>query len=410
MSMRAVSAVVHRLLGTLHPEWDLRLGQAGPGRRRKGATGVLLEEETRSGAIAGGVPVELAIRCRYDGATLTAPVLVGRCELTSFRGADLREPRLGPNARIIGCDLTGATCTGGGGADAALVACSLRESRLSDMELGTLHLCDLSYAYLDRVQIERAVACDFSGAQLIDCGFEGADLRSSCFRGAVFRGGSLRGARVDGADFSGAQGLDKATRQRLMKAGARFHGARLAKLLHRLSPAVDPIKLHRVGAVGTALAWVLGSTLVGGGVWIAFHPPALVATTVTTPVRDRAPTVEERNRTRIALQDARSGLTTAHETMLSNGAKNRSWPTMVEFQNNRFDLDGDGPGEVMQRLFPGGIPANYLTDSERGVLPYCNEEPDQATLSGVDTDWHYCEQTGRIFAGAGFSGQATLNW
>ena len=83
---------------------------------------------------------------------------------------------------------------------------------------------------------------------------------------------------------------------------------------------------------------------------------------------------------------------------------------MVEFQQNHFDLDGDGPGEVMARLFEGNEPKNFLTDSEGGVLPYCNEEPNQETISGVDTDWHYCEQTGRVFAGAGFSGQATLNW
>ena len=69
---------------------------------------------------------------------------------------------------------------------------------------------------------------------------------------------------------------------------------------------------------------------------------------------------------------------------------------------------GAQPAE--QELVPGGLPDNVLTDSRGGVLPYCNEEPTQETISGVDTDWHYCEETGRVFASAGFSGEATLNW
>ena len=34
----------------------------------------------------------------------------------------------------------------------------------------------------------------------------------------------------------------------------------------------------------------------------------------------------------------------------------------------------------------------------------------RAALSGVDADWHYCELSGRVFASAGWSGEATLNW
>ena len=49
-----------------------------------------------------------------------------------------------------------------------------------------------------------------------------------------------------------------------------------------------------------------------------------------------------------------------------------------------FDLDGDGSGEVMDVLVPGGVPPNYLTDSDGGVLPYCNEVPDQPTTSGFN--------------------------
>ena len=74
------------------------------------------------------------------------------------------------------------------------------------------------------------------------------------------------------------------------------------------------------------------------------------------------------------------------------------------------DLDGDGPQEVQEVLFPAGFPENFLTDGEGSVLPYCNEVPEQSTLAGVETDWHYCELTGRVFASAGFSEEATLNW
>jgi hypothetical protein len=106
----------------------------------------------------------------------------------------------------------------------------------------------------------------------------------------------------------------------------------------------------------------------------------------------------------------RARLKQAHEVMEAGGAVNRSWPTISEFSENRFDLDGDGPGETYDRLFPDGVPENYLTESQGTVLPYCNDVPDQGTLSGVDADWHYCELTGRVFASAGHTGEATLEW
>ncbi len=408
--MRAVPALVHRLLGLLHPEWGLRLGPGGSGRRRKGATGVVLEEETRTGTIVGGVPVESATRCSYDGATLESPVLVGSCAFCTLRGATLDQPTLRAGARVVGCDLTGARWNGGAGPEADLTACSLREARLCGVNLGALHLCDLVGARLEEVQLARAMACDFSGALLVDCELEGADLRGSRFRGTTFQGGSLRGARVEGADFGGARGLGPATRRRLIQDGARFHGAWMTRLIQRIKPGGDPVQQHRFGTLVSRGAWVVGLALVGGGVWTSLSPPPAAVSASPPPIHDRVPTNEERNRTRIALKDLRTSLNAAHEAMLANGASQRTWPSMLEFQRDHYDLDGDGPGEVMERLFPNGIPANYLTDSEGGVLPYCNEEPDQATITGVDTDWHYCAQTGRVFAAGGFSGQATLNW
>ncbi len=408
--MQAVPALVHRLLGLLHPEWGLRLGPAGPGRRRRGSSGVILEEETRTGAIDGGTPVESAMRCCYDGATLKAPHLVGRCELSRLREAVLQRPVLDPGARVVGCDLSGVRWTGGTAAEAELSTCALPHAAISGVELGSLTLCDLSHARLDRVHLARAVACDLTGAVLVDCDLAGADLRGSRLRGARFEGGSLQGARVEGTDFRGVQGLDAPTRRRLAEDGGLFAGPRSTTWARRLAPGRPPLTQQGLARGLTLGGWVALVALGAGSLAVSLRPPPVAAEAAPPPARERIPTEEEKNRTRIALRDARSALSAAHEAMVANGATNRSWPTIVEFQENHYDLDGDGPGEVMERLFKGGQPGNFLTDSEGGVLPYCNETPDQATLSGVDTDWHYCEQTGRVFAGAGFSGQATLNW
>lgn len=372
--------------------------------------GVVLEEETRTGTVAGDAPVEAAVRCRYDGATLSAPVLVGRCELSSLRYSTLDAPVLAAGAQVLGCDLTQVRWSGGRAEQAELIACALPHARISDVDLGSLQLCDLVGAHLERVHLARAVGCDFTGALLIDCDLAGADLRGSRFRGVTFQGGSLRGARVDGADFGRTRGLDDSARRRLLADGAWLGGGRATAIARRLSPTGDPLTLHRVGRALSLAGWALGLLLIGGGLWTSLRAPPPAETATAPPARDRLPTEEERNRTRIALADLRAALGAAHAAMAANGAEDRSWPTMVEFQDDHYDLDGDGPGEAMTRLFPGGPPANFLTDSEGGVLPYCNEQPDQATISGVDTDWHYCERTGRVFAGAGFSGQATLNW
>ncbi len=408
--MRAVPAVVHRLLGLLHPEWGLHLGASGQARRRRGAQGVVLEEVCDPGPVQGGVPVEGAIRCSYDGARLERPHLVGRCELSSLRGAILVAPQLGPGARILGCDLSEVQWSGGAGPEAELVCCALPGATLTDLDLGALQLCDLTRARLVRVHLARAVGCDFSDAHLVDCDLAGADLRGSRFRGATFAAGSLRGARVDGADFGGARGLDAAARRRLLADGAWFGGPRVTRLARRLPDRGSPLATLRLAQVLSLGAVLVGLGGAAAGLWIALKPPPTASASAPPPSGDRIPTEEERNRTRIALGDLRTALKAAHETMADNGATHRSWPTIVEFQHNHYDLDGDGDGEVMARLFVGGLPGNFLTDSEGGVLPYCNEEPTQDTISGVDTDWHYCEQTGRVFASAGFSGQATLNW
>jgi hypothetical protein len=68
-----------------------------------------------------------------------------------------------------------------------------------------------------------------------------------------------------------------------------------------------------------------------------------------------------------------------------------------------------GPATEKVPLLPGGIPANFLTAGE-GIVPYCNDPATQNTLTGDDADWHYCDETGRIYACGGYTDAATLDW
>jgi len=48
--------------------------------------------------------------------------------------------------------------------------------------------------------------------------------------------------------------------------------------------------------------------------------------------------------------------------------------------SNRIAMTGrTRPDEVRAELVRGGLPKNYLTDAEGGVLPYCNDIPSQET-------------------------------
>ena len=408
--MRGMAALIHRLTGLLHPEWGLRVGPSGATRRARGDDGVLLAEERRGGKIAGGAPVEEAVRCAYDEASIEGALLVGRCALSSLRFTSLERPRAEAGAQVIACDLEGASIEGGNLAELSVSGSSLRAAGIRRTHIGALHLCDLYGARLERVRIDCAHGVDFSAAQLVDCDLSAADLRGCRFRRAVFQGGSLEGALVDGADFAGARGLSPALRRDLIERGARLRGAALTATLHRLLPSTDPLRLDRVAALTRWAGLALALLVSVGAIGLALTPPTPVAAPNLPPARERPTTAEERDRTRQALQHIRESLERANAAMVKNGARSREWPTIMEFQENRYDLDGDGPGEVHDTLFPGGLPDNYLTDVEGSVLPYCNDVPDQNTLSGVDTDWHYCEYTGRVFASAGFSDEATLNW
>ncbi len=387
--MRALTPIVYRLTGLLHPGWSLRLGPSPgePAKVSRGALGVRLSGERRRGHIAGGVPAEEVLRCTYDGARLEGPVLAGRCAFSTLRLAAITAPRASEGARLLACDLEGASIEGGALTELEVQGCSLRDATLRDTRIGALNLCDLSGAHLEAVRVERALGSDFEGATLLGCDLSGADLCGSSFRRAHLEGCTLAGARVLGVDFSGASGLDAGSRRALAAGGARV----------------------RVGLSPPRIAGALAATaaLVAG--LLALIPPPVPAPPTPTP-SDRAATASERERTRESLAAVRAGLERAHERLLSSGAEGRTWPSIQEFSENRFDVDGDGPGETYDSLFPEGMPENYLTDVRGSVLPYCNEVPTQETLSGVDADWHYCELTGRVFASAGRSGEATLNW
>ena len=377
------SSTLHRLTGLLLP--GSPPGADGPVVRERGERGVRLSGERRRGRVAGGAPVEEAVRCGYDEARITGAKLVGLCALSSFRLAALESPEAGDGARVEGCDLEGVAVEGGRLDALEVHGCSLREADLRDTRVGAIDLCDAAGARLQRVRLGRAVASDFTGATVIDCDWSGADLRGSVFRRAVFKGGDLSGARVAGADFTGAT-LPAAARSALLARGAiiRPTGRRMA-----------------VGATG--------AILIAAAALVALRPPP-VSRPDAAPPGAREVTGTERTRTQSSLVLVRENLKRANQIMVSNGASLQTWPTIVGFQNNRFDIDGDGPGVATETLFPQGLPDNYLTDVQGSVLPYCNDVPDQPTLSGVDADWHYCEITGRVFASAGWSGEATLNW
>ncbi|MCB9742023.1 MAG: hypothetical protein H6740_05455 [Alphaproteobacteria bacterium] len=192
--------------------------------------------------------------------------------------------------------------------------------------------------------------------------------------------------------------------------GGRASGASLVAPLRALLPGADNLRLQRLA---TGAWWALalgGGALVLGASALALKPPPAPSAPPPPPPVARALSGEEVRAAQLALRSLRDALSRAHEEMQTRGAVNRSWPDLYEVQENRYDADGDGPSEIYLELVPGGLPDNVLTDSRGGVLPYCNEEPTQETISGVDTDWHYCERTGRVFASAGFTEQATLNW
>ena len=400
----------NRLTGLLHPEWHLRLGPSGATRRSRAEEGVELAEERGTGRIAGGVPVASAVRCAYDGAHLDKPVLVGLCALSTFRGARLTAPTAKPGASLRSCDLAGARVERPDLGELDVSGCSLADGVVEGGRLGRLDLVDARHARFQGVRIEQARACDFTAASFEGCDLSGADLRSSVFRRAELVDCKLDGALVDGADFGGCGGLNAKVRRDLIGRGALFRGAGMVTLVRRLMPSASPLKQHRVAWAVQWGAGTVGVLVMVGAAFLAMKPPPPPEVSAIPPALERVATAEERTQTQRELARMREAIAAAHDQMVTNGAEHAVWPTLRDLQENRYDADGEGEGELMNTLVHGGLPKNFLTASQGGVLPYCNEDPTQETLAGVDTDWHYCELNGRVFASAGFTAEPTLNW
>lgn len=404
-------AIAHRLIGLLHPEWALRTEPRPMARRaRRGAQGVCLSEERRGGEIIGGVPVQEATRCAYVAARIREPLLVGELTLCSLYGANIHHPEARAGARVVACDLDAAVLEAPRLAELCWTGCNLREAQIQLGELGRLTLCDLARARLHNTRVAALVACDLSGASLRGCDLRGADLRGSSFRRADLRGASLADALVDGADFTGARGLDAATREQLIRGGAALRGVWLLPTLRRVMPGAAPLTHHRIAGAASLALYAGGLGLGLGAAVLAMRPPEAPPTLALPPPLERSITAEDRQQTQRALASLREAIANAHAEMQRRGAVQHVWPTLTELQENRYDADGEGPAELWETLAHGGLPDNVLTESRGGVLPYCEDDPRQEALSGVDTDWYYCELTGRIFASGGFTSEATLNW
>lgn len=400
--MRVLLELGARLTGLLHPDWDLRVGAPGTVPvRRTGVDGVELE-----GLILDDLPPVVArlVRCDLPGAGVR-DVHVGRVEGCRAPRSTWVACRVG---RVAVSDLEDARWE-----DVVVeevVASRLRGLTMNGGRLGELVLVDLGGARLDGVTLGRAVAADLSESILKKCDLRGADLRGAVLRRVRFEGTDPTVARVEGADFRGARGLDRATRRSLLAAGALFRSPGWYRLLRRLLPAVDPLGLERVSvAVGGGLTGV-GVLLCLATLWAVVHPPPAPPVPPSPEARVREATPIEIQRTQHNLARIREALARAHEDIVSRGGRASDWPSMEDFQQARYDLDGSGPGEERAALVQGGLPDNLLTDAVGSVLPYCNEVATQETLSGVEADWHYCEETGRIFASAGYSGLPTVQW
>ena len=397
-----------RLAGLFHPDWALRLGAAGTvARREDGPGGLELEGQVlaRLGPFPEGEgKVDQLLRSSLDGGQLEGLQLrlVEGCTARSsnWSGVVLQ--------RAVLCALEDAQLRSVQARE--VTACSLRGARLEDCSIDELLLCDLSDARLLRVTLGSASTADFSGATLEDCDLKEADLRGAVLRGTRFVGCDPSQAQVGGADFAGARGLDRATRRRLLEAGARFRSAAWYRLLRLLRPGADALWVERLALAAWIGSGVLGLALSLAALWAVLRPPPSPAVPEVPAPLVRDATEWEVRKTKENLALLRTTLLQASQTMITKGAINQTWPSMNDFQQNRYDEDGDGSSEVRVELVAGGLPDNLLTDAVGGVLPYCNDEPTQETISGNDTDWHYCDRTGRIFSSAGYTGLATLEW
>lgn len=403
--MRAVLDLIWRLSGLVHPSWPLQVGREGsvPARRTDGSGSEEWEGETIPRLEGPGSPRRLT-RCDLGGAALKDLSLerMDGCRASGSRweGVRIQQATL--------CDLEGARLRDTEGTH--LVTCSLRDASWTGGRVEEAVLCDLGHAHLEGVGLGRLRACDLTDATLKGCDLSSADLSGCVLRRVRFVDTDPSRARVAGADIRGVRGLDRATLRSLVVAGARLQGASTWRLLKKLLPGADPLRICAVAAWLERGAWLLALVPCALALWAVLHPPPVSPVPSVPAARSRAATAIETERTQQALARVRASLAQAHEAMVRSGGRPGDWPSMADFQANQYDVDGSGPSEARAPLVPGGMPDNLLTDAQGGVLPYCNEIPTQETLSGVDTDWHYCDLTGRVFASAGYTGLPTVQW
>ncbi len=397
-----------RLAGLFHPEWVLRLGKAlATERQHIGEEGLELEGQvlSRLGPFEEGQErVREMLRSDLTSGAVQG-ARMGRVEHCRATGSGWKDVEIG---ELTLCDFDGAKMENVR-IDRA-VGVSMREAELRDCRIDSAVMVDLAGATLRGVRLGRATTVDLSGARLEGCPLEGVDLRGAVLRRASFQGCAPDPALVAGADLCGARGLNGEQRKALLAGGARFRAAGWYVLLRRLLPSADGLKLERA-ALGLQLgAVVLGLGLCAAALFAVLKPRPVEPVPEPPPPLAREATSWEIQKTQEHLGALREALQAAHETMVANGAEASPWPSITDFQQNTYDVDGDGPGEIRENLVRGGLPDNLLTDSVGGVLPYCNDVPTQPTISGVDTDWHYCETSGRVFASAGYTDLPTLEW
>ncbi len=397
--MNALFALVWRLSGFIHPEWELQVG-AGPAAEgvESGPTGISLENCTlHSLPHEQNAPRRYArlLRCSLDSASVEN-TSVGRMDACRATGSRWKGVEVD---RVVLCNLAHSRLDSVVIRD--VVASSMREANIEDGVLENLDLVDLSRARLVSVRMGRAVAVDFTGAVLERCDLSGVDLRGAVLRNVRFVDSDPGLALVAGADFRGARGFDRATRRKLLEAGARFRAAYWLRLMGNVFPSADPVKLERLTLVLHYVLLVFSALLCLLALRSVVWPPPAPPVPETPSALLRQATAMEVERTQQNLARLREAIASAHENMLRNGGSKSSWPTLADVQQGMYDQDGDGPAEARAELLAGGLPDNFLTDSVGVVLPYCNQVPSQGTLSGVDADWHYCEETGRVMASAG---------
>jgi uncharacterized protein YjbI with pentapeptide repeats len=397
-----------RLAGLFHPEWNLALGTAGAIERRDSTErGLVLEGQviSRLGPF-DEAPDQVASLSRsdvssgaVDGATIQ------RMERCRARGSSWKDVQIG---ELHLCDLEGAELRGVKINRA--IGVSFRDATLHDCEIEDAVMVDLAGARLHGLRLGRSSTVDLTGATLHSCALEGADLRGAVLRRARFVDCAPNPELVSGAELGGARGLSAQTRRQLLRGGARFQGAGWYLLLRRVLPKADALRIERAALGLQAAAVILGLLLCVGALVEVLRPRAVEPVPEPPPPLEREASSWEIQKTRESLAVLRQALQAAHDRMVANGATGSTWPSMDDFQQNTYDIDGDGPGEVREPLVEGGMPDNLLTDSVGSVLPYCNDVPTQETIAGIDNDWHYCELSGRIFACGGYTSLATLDW